>query len=81
MSHIKVNMAKAKVIAHTARRAKRDVAYVPIDGGSMHAQLSPAGEALRQATKVSDDQVQIDIDNCTDDVALKAVMVAKGLID
>ena len=81
MSHIKVNMDKAKVIAHTARRLKRDVDMKPLDIQATIPAMSVKAEADRQLIRDVDSVVQVDIDNCSDDVALKAVMVAKGLID
>lgn len=74
MSHIKINMVKAKDICHTVRRDKRDKAYLPIDGGSIYAQLNAAGKTKRAAVKAQDDQFQIDIDAATTSEELKAIL-------
>ncbi len=76
---ININLPKAKTISHELRRRKRNAGYSPIDGGSMYAQLSVAGETQRQTIKLADDQMQLDIDAAIDEVVLKQIMIDCGL--
>ena len=83
---IKLDTKKAKEILTNIRRAKRDQAYIPIDGGSIYAKLSTAGENVRKAVKAQDDALQAEIEAIEDglveldsDVAKELEAIAKKL--
>ena len=83
---IKLDTKKAKEILTKIRRAKRDQAYIPIDGGSVYAKLSTAGENVRKAVKAQDDALQAEIEAIEDglveldsDVAKELEAIAKKL--
>lgn len=77
---ITINMDKAKGIAHTKRRWKRDTDYATIDGGSMYVTLSPVGQGKRDTIKTKDDKLQIDIDAASDAITLKQMLVDGDVI-
>ena len=77
---ITINMDKAKVIAHVKRRRKRDADYLTVDGGTMYATLNPIGQGKRDAIKVKDDKLQLDIDSTTDAITLKQMLVDGDVI-
>jgi len=83
---IKLDTKKAKDILTNIRRAKRDQAYMPIDGGSVYAVLNESGEEVRQAIKAQDDALQAEIEAIEDglveldsDVAKELEAIAKKL--
>ena len=67
---IDTDIDKAKEQCHTCRRIKRDKQYQEVDGGSMYASLSPAGQGMRDTIKTDDDTMQADIDVATDEATL-----------
>lgn len=71
---VKVNMNKAKEIAHTKRRADRDEAFKPLDVQATIPSQATAAEQARQAIRGADSQKQIDIDNATTPDGLKVLM-------
>lgn len=77
---IKVNVEKAKDIAHAARRQKRDVDFQPIDGGAMYASLNQEGQEQREVVKAADDQLQADIDAAVDAEELLTLVKDKSLL-
>lgn len=83
---IKLDTKKAKEILTNIRRSKRDQAYIPIDGGSMYAKLSAAGENVRKNIKAQDDALQEEIEAIEDglveldsDIAKELEAIAKKL--
>lgn len=71
---VKVNMNKAKEIAHTKRRADREEAFKPLDVQATIPSQATAAEQARQAIRDADAQKQIDIDNATTPDELKTIM-------
>jgi len=71
---VKTNMVKAKVIAHTQRRATRDEAFKPLDREATVPSLLKAAEVKRQAIRDADAKKQIAIDAATTESELKAAM-------
>ena len=63
---ITIDMTKAKVIAHEARRARRSVQFAPLDIQATIPQEAEAAEASRAAIRAADADLQISMDNCVD---------------
>lgn len=79
---IDVDLNEAKAIAHSKyRRPIRDGAYLPIDGGSMHAVLSEDGSMLRAKVKSADDNCQIEIENASSTEEIKVAIRKIGAIE
>jgi hypothetical protein len=83
---IKLDTKKAKEILTKIRRAKRDQAYIPIDGGSIYAVLNELGDSVRKAVKAQDDALQAEIEAIEDglvdldsEVAQELEAIAKKL--
>lgn len=80
---IKIDMLKAKEIAHKYRRAKRELEFTPYDEVIMK-QIpgvdKDAAEIARQAIRAKYDTIQVSIDACTDAAQLKQIMIDEGLV-
>lgn len=74
---VKVNINKAKEIAHIKRRSDRSEAFKPLDIKATIPSESTAAEASRQIIRDSDAQKQIDIDNAATPDEIKAIMDRK----
>ena len=73
---ITVDMTKAKVIAHDARRAARNAAFAPLDIKATIPAESEAAEAARATIRSTDAALQVSMDVASDADALKALMPA-----
>jgi len=73
---ITINMNKAKVIAHDARRAVRNAAFAPLDIKATIPAESTAAEAARAIIRTNDAALQVSMEATTDAAALKALMPA-----
>jgi hypothetical protein len=71
---IKVNLEKAKTIAHEIRRRVRSDEFLPVDGDSAYTSLNETGQALREDIKAKDDAAQIAIDAAADSEELKTIL-------
>lgn len=71
---IRINMDKAKAIAHDMRRAARAVEFAPLDIEATIPAKAAAAEVKRQAIRDKYDQVQAQIDACASPDALKRIM-------
>lgn len=71
---IRINMDKAKVIAHTKRRVARDAEFAPLDIEATIPSKAAAAEAKRQNIRDKYDAVQARIDACATPEALKRIM-------
>ena len=73
---ITVDMTKAKVIAHDARRAARNAAFAPLDIKATIPAESEAAEASRATIRTTDAALQVSMDAASDAAALKALLPA-----
>ena len=73
---ITVDMSKAKIIAHDARRAARNAAFAPLDIKATIPAESEAAEASRAAIRTTDAALQVSMDAASDAAALKALLPA-----
>lgn len=73
---ITIDMTKAKVIAHDARRASRNAAFAPLDIKATIPAEATAAEAARAVIRTNDAALQVSMDAASDAVALKALMPA-----
>ena len=71
---ITINMTKAKVIAHDARRAERNAAFAPLDIKATIPAEATQAEADRDVIRVADAALQVSIDAAVNADALKALM-------
>ena len=71
---ITINMTKAKVIAHDARRAERNAAFAPLDIKATIPAEATQAEADRDVIRVADAALQVSMDAATDADTLKALM-------
>ena len=71
-----LNMTKAKVIAHDARRASRNAAFAPLDIKATIPAESTAAEAARVVIRTNDAALQVSMDAASDADALKLLMPA-----
>jgi len=71
---ITVDMTKAKVIAHDARRVSRNAAFAPLDIKATIPAESEAAEAARAVIRTTDAALQVSMDEASDAAALKALM-------
>ena len=67
---ITVDMTKAKVIAHDARRAARNAAFAPLDIKATIPAESEAAEAARATIRTNDAALQVSMDAASDADAL-----------
>lgn len=82
MGRIKIDLPKAKTIAHEKRRARREEEFAPLD--EMIAKQIPGNdpaevEAERQAIRDKYAQVQTDIEAAESPEAVKAVLIGAGI--
>jgi hypothetical protein len=73
---ITVDMTKAKVIAHDARRATRNAAFAPLDIKATIPHEATAAEEARVVIRDADAALQVQMDAASDADALKALMPA-----
>ena len=73
---ITVDMTKAKVIAHDARRVPRNKQFAPLDIKATIPAESTAAEAARAVIRTTDAALQVSMDAASDADALKALMPA-----
>ena len=71
---ITIDITKAKVIAHDARRAIRNASFAPLDIKATIPQEAEAAEASRAAIRAADADLQISMDSATTADELKALM-------
>jgi len=73
---ITVDMTKAKVIAHDARRVSRNAAFAPLDIKATIPAEATAAEEARAVIRDNDTALQTQMDAASDADALKALMPA-----
>ena len=73
---ITVDMTKAKVIAHDARRATRNAAFAPLDIKATIPAEATAAEEARVVIRTDDAALQTQMDAASNADALKALMPA-----
>lgn len=73
------DLAKAKVVTHEKRRAKRSVEFAPLDIQVTIPGKEVAAEAARQAIRDKYAALQVEIDACTDCSGLKAIIKRESL--
>jgi len=71
---VRTNMAKAKGVAHIARRAARAALFAPLDIEATIPSKSTASETKRQTVRDDDALKQIAIDAASTEQELKAAM-------
>jgi len=71
---ITIDLTKAKVIAHDARRATRNAAFAPLDTKATIPAEATQAEADRDVIRVADAALQVSMDAATDADTLKALM-------
>jgi hypothetical protein len=71
---ITVDMTKAKVIAHDARRAARNAAFAPLDIKATIPLEAIAAEAARVVIRTDDAALQVSMDAASNADELKALM-------
>lgn len=71
---IRINLDKAKVIAHDKRRAVRAEEFAPLDIEATIPAKAAMAEAKRQNIRDKYDTLQIQIDACASPDALKHIM-------
>lgn len=71
---IKVNIEKAKAIAHDVRRAKRAEEFAPLDVKATIPSEAKAAEAARQAVRAKYADMQVAIDQAASPDELKAII-------
>ena len=74
---ITIDMTKAKVIAHDARRSVRNAAFAPLDIKATIPSEAVAAEASRAAIRAADADLQISMDSATTADELKALIPAQ----
>jgi hypothetical protein len=71
---ITVDMNKAKVIAHDARRATRNAAFAPLDIKATIPSETVAAEAARAVIRTDDAVLQVSMDAASNADELKALL-------
>lgn len=71
---IRINMDKARVIAHDKRRAVRAAEFAPLDVEATIPAKAAAAENKRQAVRDKYDRMQVRIDACATVDDLKRIM-------
>ena len=71
---ITVDMTKAKVIAHDARRATRNAAFAPLDIKATIPSEATQAEEAREVIRTDDAALQVSMDAASNEVELKALM-------
>lgn len=77
---IKINVDKAKAIAHDIRRQERAKEFAPLDVQATVPTLAEQAEAQRQAVREKYAVVQEQIDAAATPEEIKAALAAQGLI-
>lgn len=77
---IKINVDKAKAIAHDIRRQERAKEFAPLDVQATVPTLAEQAEAQRQAIREKYAAVQEQIDAAATPEEIKAALVEQGLI-
>tara|TARA_R110000803_G_C11987147_1_gene321482 strand:+ start:2541 stop:3050 length:510 start_codon:yes stop_codon:yes gene_type:complete len=77
---VDVDMPIAKSMAHDKRRIKREKDIAPLDIKATIPNEAASAEASRQVIRDANASLQVDIDNASNEVALKELMVANYLI-
>lgn len=75
---ITIDLPKAKVIAHDARRAKRNADFAPLDIKATIPAEATAAEEERVAIRDADAALQVQMDSATSADELKALMPTEG---
>ena len=78
---ITINMTKAKIIAHDARRIVRSAAFAPLDIKATIPHEADRAESDRAVIRSNDDKLQNSIDKAVNADDLKNLMLKKGLIN
>jgi hypothetical protein len=73
---IKINLDKAKDIAHDKRRAARSAEFAPLDIKATIPGEATAAEEARQAVRQKYAEIQTDIDTASDVTSLKQIVEA-----
>ena len=73
---ITIDMTKAKVIAHDARRVSRNKQFAPLDVKVTIPAEKVAAEAARAVIRTNDAALQVSMDAASDAAALKLLMPA-----
>ena len=73
---ITIDLPKAKIIAHDARRATRNAAFAPLDIKATIPHEATAAEEARVVIRDNDTALQVQMDAASDADALKALMPA-----
>lgn len=71
---ITVNINKAKIITHEARRAARSAEFAPLDVKATIPSEATAAEEARAAIRVKYTEMQSAVDAATDVAVLKGIM-------
>jgi hypothetical protein len=71
---IKVNIAKAQVIAHDMRRAARSAEFAPLDVKATIPSEAVAAEEARAVIRTKYDDMQVSIAAATDVETLKTIV-------
>jgi hypothetical protein len=71
---ITVDMNKAKVIAHDARRVSRNAAFAPLDIKATIPAEATAAEEAREVIRTDDAALQVSMDTASNADELKALM-------
>ena len=71
---MRINLTKAKTIAHDKRRAVRNEKFKPLDIEATVPSLAEQAEAQREVIREEDAQVQVSIDSALDADELVAVV-------
>lgn len=77
---VKIDMTKAKEIAHEKRRAKRDAGFAPLDVKATIPSEADKAESARQAIRDADAVVQAGIDAAATPEELKILLENYGTI-
>ena len=77
---ITTNMGKAKEVAHSMRRNRRDELFKPLDVEATIPSKANAAEAAREDIRVFDATLQIAIDGKQKESTLRALLESEGLI-
>jgi hypothetical protein len=73
---IKINLDKAKDIAHDKRRAARSAEFAPLDIKATIPTEATAAEEARQAVRQKYAEIQTNIDAASDVTSLKQIVEA-----
>jgi hypothetical protein len=71
---ITIDLPKAKVIAHDARRATRNAAFAPLDIKATIPAEAAAAEEARAVIRTTDAALQVSMDAAADAAALKLLL-------